>query len=112
MPKYHKIISPDLKGEIYFYGNIGALSEFLDRTGKGIDSLQSLTLKDIYPLMYEAYVISCLRQKIEIENSFEDFRLFVNSKELIKLYPIVLNEILEDGGFTDKVEKKTVQKVK
>ena len=112
MPKYHKIISPDLKGEISFYGSIGALAEFLDKTGKGLDYIQSITLKDIYHLMYEAYVISCLRQKIEIENSFEDFRLFVNSKELLNIYPIVLNEILEDGGFTDKEEKKTVQKVK
>jgi len=112
MPKYHKIISPELKGEVSFYGNLGALAEFLDRTGKGLDSLQSLTLIDIFGLMYEAYRVSCMRQKLEIENSFDDFRLFVNSKELMKLYPIVLNEILEDSGFTDKEEKKTVQKVK
>ena len=105
MPKYHKI-EIEGQGEIAFYGNIGALSQFEDITGKSIEETfqqgKPTKVSDILTLLYECHKIACIRLKKE---PFE-FELFkACSDEYLNVFADVMADIVEQIGGGEKKTK-------
>ena len=105
MPKYHKV-EIEGHGEIAFYGNIGALSQFEDITGKSIEETfqegKPTKVSDILALLYECHKIACLRLKKE---PFE-FELFkACSDDFLKMFGDVMADIVEQVGGNEKKTK-------
>lgn len=110
MGKYRKA-TIEGHGEIAFYGNTGAVSEFEDKTGKAIGEVFSdqnnVRLNDILSLMYECHLIACIRLNVD-PIDFKKMKAF--SEVVMPLYPDVVNDILED--IAPKDQKKTMKAVK
>jgi hypothetical protein len=110
MPNYHVLRIEEL-GELDFYGNLGAVAEFEDKSGLSISEIfqegKSIKLSQMIGLIYECHVIACLRLgKNAVE--FERFKAFAD-KSLLDLFMKLMEDITSQ--ITDS-QKKTSPKVK
>lgn len=110
MAKYHS--SPFKEGEIFFYPNLGALANFEDFTGLGVaeafggGKIPKLDL--IYALLHECHKVASLRKSLS-PISVDELKLWIDGKEVMKLFNAVLADLLEELGIGEAVleEKKT-----
>lgn len=110
MAKYHS--APFKEGEIFFYPNLGALANFEDFTGLGVaeafggGKIPKLDL--IYALLHECHKVASLRKSIS-PISVDELKLWIDGKEVMKLFNAVLADLLEELGIGEAVleEKKT-----
>jgi hypothetical protein len=107
MAKYHS--APYKEAEIFFYPNLGALANFEDFTGKGISeafSGQSIPRLDlIYALLMECHKVACIRKSTN-PISLEELKIWVEGKDVMKLFNDVLADLLEELGMGENQEKK------
>lgn len=107
MAKYHS--APFKEGEIYFYANLGALANFEDFTGQGIADIfgnnKIPKLEYIYALVYECHKVACARKSIPAI-SVEEIKLWIDGKELMKLFNLVLADLLDELGIGEQTEQK------
>ena len=107
MPRYHKIINPDLRNDVSFYGNLGAVANFEDFTGLSITQVFSdgkVKFSEILRFMYECYKVSHLRQKISYVD-FETFKTYTDNS-ILKVFPLVVEDIMEEMGINENAQKK------
>lgn len=108
MAKYHS--APFKEGEIFFYANLGALANFEDFTGLGIASAfdgQAIPKIDlIYALLHECHKVACLRKSTN-PVSLEELKVWVEGKDVMKLFNEVLADLLLELGIGESQEKKT-----
>lgn len=110
MAKYHS--APFQEGEIFFYPNLGALANFEDFTGLGVaeafggGKIPKLDL--IYALLHECHKVASLRKSLS-PISVDELKLWIDGKEVMKLFNAVLADLLEELGIGEAVleEKKT-----
>lgn len=108
MPKYHKIVNPDLGNDVSFYGNLGAVANFEEFTGVSITQVFSdgkVKFSEVLRFMYECYKIAQLRQKLPFVD-FETFKLYTDNS-ILKVFPLVLADIMEEMGVNEESQKKT-----
>lgn len=107
MAKYHS--APYKEAEIFFYPNLGALANFEDFTGQGIAeafSGQSIPKLDlIYALLFECHKVACIR-KNTTPITLEELKIWVEGKDVMKLFNDVLADLLEELGIGENQEKK------
>lgn len=107
MAKYHS--APYKEAEIFFYPNLGALANFEDFTGQGIAeafSGQSIPKLDlIYALLFECHKVACIR-KNTTPITLEELKIWVEGKDVMKLFNDVLADLLEELGMGENQEKK------
>jgi hypothetical protein len=107
MAKYHS--APYKEAEIFFYPNLGALANFEDFTGQGIAdafSGQSIPRLDlIYALLIECHKVACIRKSTN-PISLEELKIWVEGKDVMKLFNEVLADLLEELGMGENQEKK------
>jgi len=107
MAKYHA--APFKEGEIYFYPNLGALANFEDFTGKGVSEAFSGVgipkLDLIYALLIECHKVACVRKSTSAI-SLEEFKTWIDGKEVMKLFNDVLADLLQELGLNDSTEEK------
>lgn len=110
MAKYHS--APFKEGEIFFYPNLGALANFEDFTGLGVAEAfggGKITKLDlIYALLHECHKVASLRKSLS-PISVDELKLWIDGKEVMKLFNAVLADLLEELGIGEAVleEKKT-----
>jgi hypothetical protein len=107
MPKYHRIVNPDLGDDVSFYGNLGAVANFEDITGNSITEVFSdgkVKFSDILRLMYECHKVAQIRQKLPFVD-FETFKHFTDNS-IMKVFPLVVSDIMEELGVGEKDQKK------
>lgn len=107
MPKYHKIVNPELGNDVSFYGNLGAVANFEEFTGVSITKVFSegqFKFSEILRFMYECYKVSHLRQKISYVD-FETFKLYTDNS-ILQVFPLVIADIMEEMGVDEKTQKK------
>jgi hypothetical protein len=107
MAKYHS--APYKEAEIFFYPNLGALANFEDFTGKGIAeafSGQTIPRLDlIYALLMECHKVACIRKSTN-PISLEELKIWVEGKDVMKLFNDVLADLLDELGMGENQEKK------
>lgn len=108
MAKYHS--APFKEGEIFFYPNLGALANFEDFTGQGIaDAFTGKVipkLDDIYALLHECHKVACLRKSTNTV-SLDELKVWIDGKDVMKLFNDVLSDLLLELGVGESQEKKT-----
>ena len=108
MAKYHS--APFKEGEIFFYPNLGALANFEDFTGQGIaDAFSGKTipkLDDIYGLLHECHKVACLRKSTN-PVGLDELKVWVEGKDVMKLFSEILADLLLELGLGETQEKKT-----
>lgn len=110
MAKYHS--APFKEGEIFFYPNLGALANFEDFTGLGVaeafggGKIPKLDL--IYALLHECHKVASVRKSLPVIG-VDELKLWIDGKEVMKLFNAVLADLLEELGIGEAVleEKKT-----
>lgn len=108
MAKYH--VAPFKEGEIFFYPNLGALANFEDFTGQGIANAfdgQSIPKIDlIYALLHECHKVACLRKSTN-PVGLDELKVWIEGKDVMKLFNDVLADLLLELGIGESLEKKT-----
>jgi hypothetical protein len=108
MAKYHS--APFKEGEIFFYPNLGALANFEDFTGQGIAdafSGQAIPKIDlIYALLHECHKVACLRKSTNLVG-LDELKVWIEGKDVMKLFNDVLADLLLELGIGESLEKKT-----
>ena len=108
MAKYHS--APFKEGEIFFYPNLGALANFEDFTGQGISdafSGQAIPKIDlIYALLHACHKVASLR-KSSNPVSLDELKIWIEGKDVMKLFNDVLADLLLELGVGENQEKKT-----
>jgi hypothetical protein len=108
MAKYHS--TPYKEGEIFFYPNLGALANFEDFTGQGIAdafSGQAIPKIDlIYALLHECHKVACLRKSTN-PVGLDELKVWIEGKDVMKLFNDVLADLLLELGIGENQEKKT-----
>ena len=108
MAKYHS--APFKEGEIFFYPNLGALANFEDFTGQRIANAfdgQSIPKIDlIYALLLECHKVACIRKSTSPVN-LEELKVWIDGKDVMKLFNDVLADLLLELGIGESQEKKT-----
>ena len=108
MAKYH--VAPFKEGEIFFYPNLGALANFEDFTGQGIAdafSGQAIPKIDlIYALLHECHKVACLRKSTN-PVGLDELKVWIEGKDVMKLFNDVLADLLLELGIGESLEKKT-----
>jgi len=108
MAKYHS--APFKVGEIFFYPNLGALANFEDFTGQGIAdafSGQAIPKIDlIYALLHECHKVACLRKSTNLVG-LDELKVWIEGKDVMKLFNDVLADLLLELGIGESLEKKT-----
>jgi hypothetical protein len=108
MAKYHS--APYKEGEIFFYPNLGALANFEDFTGLGIATAfdgQAIPKIDlIYALLHECHKVACLRKSTN-PVSLDELKVWIDGKDVMKLFNDVLADLLLELGIGENQEKKT-----
>jgi len=108
MAKYHS--APYKEGEIFFYPNLGALANFEDFTGQGISQAFSGNgipkLDDIYGLLHECHKVACLRKSTN-PVGLDELKVWIDGKDVMKLFSEILADLLLELGLGDNQEKKT-----
>ena len=110
MAKYHS--APFKEGEIFFYPNLGALGNFEDFTGLGVaeafggGKIPKLNL--IYALLHECHKVASARKSLPVI-SIEELKVWIEGKQVMKLFNGVLPDLLDELGIGEAVleEKKT-----
>jgi hypothetical protein len=108
MAKYHS--APYKEGEIFFYPNLGALANFEDFTGQGIakafsgKSIPKIDL--IYALLLECHKVACIRKSTS-PVSLDELKVWIDGKDVMKLFNDVLADLLLELGIGESQEKKT-----
>jgi hypothetical protein len=107
MAKYHS--APFKEGEIFFYPNLGALANFEDFTGQGIanvfDGKAIPKIDLIYALLHECHKVACLRKSTN-PVSLDELKIWVEGKDVMKLFNDVLADLLLELGLGDNSEEK------
>lgn len=107
MAKYHS--TPFKEGEIFFYPTLGALSNFEDSTGFSFATAfgghQIPKLNLVYAMLYECHKVACARKSIN-PVALEDLKIWVEGKEVMKIFNAVLTELLEEMGVGEQNEEK------
>jgi hypothetical protein len=107
MAKYHS--APFKEGEIFFYPNLGALANFEDFTGLGIATAfdgQAIPKIDlIYALLHECHKVACLRKSTN-PVSLDELKIWIEGKDVMKLFNDVLADLLLELGLGEKTEEK------
>ena len=108
MAKYHS--APFKEGEIFFYPNLGSLANFEDFTGQGIAdafSGQAIPKIDlIYALLHECHKVACLRKSTN-PVGLDELKVWVEGKDVMKLFSEILADLLLELGLGETQEKKT-----
>ena len=108
MAKYHS--APFKEGEIFFYPNLGALANFEDFTGQGIaDAFSGQVIPKIeliYALLHECHKVACLRKSTN-PVSLDELKVWIEGKDVMKLFNDVLADLLLELGVGENQEKKT-----
>lgn len=108
MAKYHS--APFKEGEIFFYPNLGALANFEDFTGQGIANAfdgQAIPKIDlIYALLHECHKVACLRKSTN-PVGLDELKVWIEGKDVMKLFNDVLADLLLELGIGESLEKKT-----
>lgn len=107
MAKYHS--APYKEGEIFFYPNLGALANFEDFTGQQIADAfrgQSIPkLDNIYALLFECHKVACVRKGTN-PVKLEELKVWIEGKDVMKLFNEVLTDLLLELGIGESQEKK------
>jgi hypothetical protein len=107
MAKYHS--APYKEAEIFFYPNLGALANFEDFTGQGIAdafSGQAIPKLDlIYALLIECHKVACIR-KSTTPITLEELKIWIEGKDVMKLFNEILADLLLELGLGENQEKK------
>jgi hypothetical protein len=107
MAKYHS--APFKEGEIFFYPNLGALANFEDFTGLGIatafDGTAIPKIDLIYALLHECHKVACLRKSTG-PVSLDELKVWVEGKDVMKLFNDVLADLLLELGLGENTEQK------
>jgi hypothetical protein len=107
MAKYHS--APFKEGEIFFYPNLGALANFEDFTGQGIanvfDGKAIPKIDLIYALLHECHKVACLRKSTN-PVSLDELKIWVEGKDVMKLFNDVLADLLLELGLGENSEEK------
>ena len=107
MAKYHS--APFKEGEIFFYPNLGALANFEDFTGLGIAQAfdgQAIPKIDlIYALLLECHKVACLRKSTNAV-SLDELKVWIEGKDVMKLFNDVLADLLSELGLGENTEEK------
>lgn len=108
MAKYHS--APFKEGEIFFYPNLGALANFEDFTGQQIAeafSGQAIPKIDlIYTLLLECHKVACIRKSTS-PVGLDELKVWIDGKDVMKLFNDVLADLLLELGIGESQEKKT-----
>jgi hypothetical protein len=108
MAKYHS--APFKEGEIFFYPNLGALANFEDFTGVGIAEAFTANgvpkLDYIYSLLHECHKVACLRKSTN-PVALDELKVWIDGKDVMKLFNDVLSDLLLELGIGANQEKKT-----
>jgi hypothetical protein len=107
MAKYHS--APYKEGEIFFYPNLGALANFEDFTGQGIaDAFNGKSIPKIemiYALLIECHKVACVRRGTN-PVTLEELKVWIEGKDVMKLFNEVLADLLLELGIGENQEKK------
>ena len=107
MAKYHS--APYKEGEIFFYPNLGALANFEDFTGQRIAeafSGQAIPkLDNIYALLFECHKVACVRKGTN-PVMLEELKIWIEGKDVMKLFNEVLADLLLELGIGSPTEEK------
>jgi hypothetical protein len=107
MAKYHS--APFKEGEIFFYPNLGALANFEDFTGLGIatafDGTAIPKIDLIYALLHECHKVACLRKSTS-PVSLDELKVWIEGKDVMKLFNDVLADLLLELGLGENTEQK------
>ena len=107
MAKYHS--APYKEGEIFFYPNLGALANFEDFSGQGIaeafsgKAIPKIDL--IYALLIECHKVACVR-KSTTPVTLEELKIWIEGKEVMKLFSEILADLLLELGIGNPTEEK------
>lgn len=107
MAKYHS--APYKEGEIFFYPNLGALANFEDFSGQGIaeafsgKAIPKIDL--IYALLIECHKVACVR-KSTTPVTLEELKIWIEGKEVMKLFSEILADLLLELGLGNPAEEK------
>jgi hypothetical protein len=108
MAKYHS--APFKEGEIFFYPNLGALANFEDFTQQGIaEAFSGKTIPKldlIYVLLLECHKVACLRKSTN-PVALDELKVWIDGKDVMKLFNDVLSDLLLELGIGANQEKKT-----
>lgn len=108
MPSYH-VLNIDGLGEMNFFGNLGAVAEYEDKTGISISQLVqdgTVKLSKAIHLVYECHLVACQRLKLDPVD-FADFKAYADKSYLdvfLKLMNDITDQLKDD-------QKKTLKKV-
>jgi hypothetical protein len=107
MAKYHS--APFKEGEIFFYPTLGALSNFEDSTSSSFATAfgggQIPKLNLVYAMLYECHKVACVRKNMTAV-SMDDLKIWVEGKEVMKIFSAVLTDLLDELGIGDNSEEK------
>ena len=107
MAKHHS--APFKEGEIFFYPTLGALSNFEDSTGFSFATAfgggQIPKLNLVYAMLYECHKVACARKTIN-PVALEDLKIWVEGKEVMKIFNAILTDLLEEMGVGEQTEEK------
>lgn len=107
MAKYHS--APYKEGEIFFYPNLGALANFEDFTGQGIAEAFSgktmAKLDMVFALLFECHKVACVRKGTN-PITLEELKIWIEGKDVMKLFNEVLADLLLELGIGENQEKK------
>lgn len=107
MANYHS--TPFKEGEIFFYPTLGALSNFEDSTGSSFANAfggsQIPKLNLVYSMLFECHKVACARKSIN-PVALEDIKIWVEGKEVMKIFNAVLSDLLDELGVKDNSEEK------
>lgn len=107
MSKYNSV--PFKEGEIFFYPTLGALSNFEDATGFSFATAfgghQIPKLNLVYAMIYECHKVACARKSIN-PVTLEDLKIWVEGKEVMKIFNAILTDLLDELGIKDQSEEK------
>jgi hypothetical protein len=107
MAKYHS--APFKEGEIFFYPNLGALANFEDFTEKSLSEVfqnnKMPKLDLIYALLIECHKVACIRKSLN-PISLEELKIWIEGKDVMKLFNEVLADLLSELGLGENSEQK------
>lgn len=107
MAKYHS--APFKEGEIFFYPTLGALGDFEDSIGQTFSQCFSgggqPKISLLYQLLYECHKVACARKTIS-PVALEDLKIWVEGKQVMKIFNAILPDLLDELGIGEQNEEK------
>jgi hypothetical protein len=89
---------------------LGALANFEDFTGLGIAEAFTVNgvpkLDYIYSLLHECHKVACLRKSTN-PVALDELKVWIEGKDVMKLFNDVLADLLLELGIGESQEKKT-----